>query len=1114
MSLIRIRSWPLLILLVIPFTLLIFMAGGLSGYISYITGQQSVQELTQRLMTETSGRIQAYIQAFFKTPPSLVSLNANMIQAHLHGDQSLIEIERVFFYQVRDFQVRSVYFGDEQGRGAAVFRENDGSFQARVIQDPPKRLFFPLDNHGKRLPQIRETTWDPRQRPWYTGAMQQNRPVWSPVYTFTDGVLGITVSHAYHKPDPVSQEIQSPERSVQGVIGVDLDLQFISNFLRSLAISPSGQAFILEPTGAIMAVSTQDPLSLQVPNQEPLQRMTWDKIQNPTIRETVLATRQQFGQTMNMTQPHSMTLNINHEPTDIRLTPIRDEYGLDLIVGVAIPQHDFMAAIATNARHSFQLTLVMLILAIVLGVLFSRSIARPIRQLADASKKMAVGDYQQTVDIKWSQELIILSQAFSIMAQQVGHTIKALEALNTELETRVSERTADLAAAKLKAEAATRSKSQFLANMSHEIRSPMNAIIGMTDLVLQNNVPTEHREYLKIVQSSSESLLSLINSILDFSKIEAGKLEIDPIDFNLRTLLEESADALAITAAKKGLELLHVMDPRIPEELTGDSLRLRQILINLVNNAIKFTSTGEIVIRVTPLPQPATTEQSVTQTVTLHFTVSDSGIGIPKDKLMTIFEDFSQADATTTRKFGGTGLGLTISKRLVELMGGSIWVESEMGKGSVFHVQITLPVRRAPEALSQATPLPDLRDIRILLAEPNETVRRALVDLLSQMGVSLTMTENSMEFIQSYQNATHNHSPYAVALINSQQPDLGGIELVKRVQKDPEWFGKFIVMLSATHRLDDKHAFLQLGVVEILKKPIKKRPLMHAILRAIGRETLLPAEEKITQRIVKSTNRKLNILVADDQRINQKLVVDSLTRAGHHTLTALHGAKVLEILAANPIDLILMDVQMPEMDGLQATKAIRAGQVPNINPHLPIVAVTANAMTEDRQQCLDAGMDDYLSKPFKPAELLELVERTAIRFGLGTPARAETPEWLRKKMFRKPELLQSIRETDVDILAKRRSFLTNTRSDINSLQTAFKDHDSPRATEHARKIKEAADAIGAAELKNASFKLILALRNTDNEQSKRSFDHFMTEWARLSATLQAETNTTPTEQTP
>lgn len=374
MAIANLKPWNRLTKLVIPFNLLILLVGGGSAYMSYLVGQQAIQELTQRLMREASGRIQANIQAFLEVPHTIITMNTNMWNTSSSEPRDPLDVERQFFRQTRDFQIRGVFFGDEQGRGVAVFRENTGVFQSRVIQNPPKRLFFSLDNQGNRSAPLRETEWDPRQRPWYTRAIQQNRPVWSPVYTFTDGVLGITTSQVFHES----------KKSPKGVIGVDLDLKFISDFLRTLSISPSGQAFILEPSGAILAVSTDDPLSLPGQNPDELHRVTWETTTNSLIRETVRAARQQFGNRLRITQPQSMAIRINDEVIDIRLTPIRDEDGLDLIVGLAIPEKDFMGNIAANVRFSIQTTLLMLTLSLLLGFMLKRRN----KDLADTQTKL------------------------------------------------------------------------------------------------------------------------------------------------------------------------------------------------------------------------------------------------------------------------------------------------------------------------------------------------------------------------------------------------------------------------------------------------------------------------------------------------------------------------------------------------------------------------------------------------------------------------------------------------------------------------------------------------------------------------------------------------------
>ena len=590
------RNWPLLVLVVIPFTMLIFFAGGASGYFSYYNGQQSVQDLIQRLLVETSDHIHTRLTSFFSTPATIVNLNAEMWHVQFGDRYNIAHIERQFFNQIREFHVRGVFVGDEQARGVAVFQDDDGSFQSRVIETPPVRRFYALDVQGKRLEQLRHTAWDPRTRPWYTGAVKQpDTPVWSPVYTFTDGVLGISVSRTY----------RDSSRTMLGVIGVDLDLGIINHFLHTIKVSPSGQTFILEPDGAVIATSMERRhVVSQTSDQGTIQRITWQNTDNPVIRETVMEVRRKLGDLSKIMQSQSLGLVMEGEKVEIRITPIRDDYGLNLIAVVAIPEKDFMMRIATNTKRSIQITVGMLFFSLMIGFLVSRKITQPIAKLASAAEKMAQGDFKQNIGVSWSKELKILSVAFAVMAQRVSNTIMALESLNTELESRVVERTQDLEMAKVKAEEATASKSQFLANMSHEIRTPMNAVIGLSDLALQTDISPRTHDYLTKINSSSRSLLRIINDILDFSKIEAGKLSLEPVEFILGDVFDDLANLFRAKTSEHNIELIMVISGEYYFELRGDSLRLEQILINLLGNALKFSEEGEVEVHARAITPP------------------------------------------------------------------------------------------------------------------------------------------------------------------------------------------------------------------------------------------------------------------------------------------------------------------------------------------------------------------------------------------------------------------------------------------------------------------------------------------------------------------------------
>ncbi len=1083
----RIRAWPLQVLIVVPFVLLIVISGGLAGYLSHNNGQKAVHDLTMRLIREVSGRVHTHLEDFLHTPPLITKLNADLFQQGQLDPQNSRNLETVLFHQLHRFPVQGIFTGFTDGRGVAVFLQDDGTHQSRVIDHPPKRGYYPLDARGQRLAPIKTTEWDPRKRPWYTGAMQKEGAVWSPVYTFTDGMLGITAS----------QSFQDASGRVAGVLGVDLDLGFISAFMKNLEISPSGQAFIMEQTGFLVATSSGEPLSKPDPETGALQRIRASHSVNALIQATVRNAKQRFGRFDHITKPRHTTFESDQGVLHVQLTPFKDEQGLNWIVGLAIPEADFMAVIDANTNNTLMLTLAILVVTVLLGFVIARKIAEPIVRLSEVSQMVADGQFDQRVALSWGRELIQLTQAFNLMSAHLGSFFKAMKKMNTELEAKVADRTAELKVAKEAAEEATRAKSEFLASMSHEIRSPMNAIIGMTDLVLQLNPPREQREYLEIIQNSGAALLSLINSILDFSKIEAGKLELEPTRFNLRTILEDAADTLAVNAAKKGLELVYHIHPDVAEERIGDSVRLRQIIINLVNNAIKFTHQGEIGIRIWTEPEAGGEGDE------LHFCVSDTGIGIPADKLDTIFEDFGQADKSTTRKYGGTGLGLTISKRLVELMAGRIWVESEKGIGSHFHFLARLPLSDQSDdetALSAFTGA-DLKGENILIADANESVRNNLGDLLFPLGASVDWTETGSGILGHVRNAAQSGTPFSLILLNSQLPDMGAALVVERLQRLPEWRGRLVVMLPAMHRLEDKKQLNRLGVTDILRKPIKKFALFRSVLVALGKVDAAALDERSGGGAGRLRQGPFDILLAEDLPANQKLAKDTLTRAGHRVEIAENGRLAVEALQKRPFDLVLMDVQMPEMDGIQATRIIRSGERHGIDADVPIIALTAHALKEEEVRCREAGMIDFLSKPYKPEALLALIDRVMATV---VPARRQgAPAWLRQKMRQRIDVLSPTGDVDGDILAKRAVFSDETGPVWQRLRMALEQGDGSHAEQLLRTINKRAAGIGAGLVRLWTFKLLLALRNPESAPVAGVDAELTGQWQRLLTALDA-----------
>jgi signal transduction histidine kinase/DNA-binding response OmpR family regulator len=624
-------------------------------------------------------------------------------------------------------------------------------------------------------------------------------------------------------------------------------------------------------------------------------------------------------------------------------------------------------------------------------------------------------------------------ELFNAIGSQIGLFIERREA-----EEKLLVYSRDLEVARRQAEDATKAKSDFLANMSHEIRTPMNAIIGMTELVLLSKLSRSQQQHLETVKLAAASLMNLLNDILDLSKIEARKLRLESVDFNLRNALDDTVNLLAIRAGEKGLELACHVSVDTPERVVGDPTRLHQVLVNLAGNAIKFTDRGEVLVR-------AGIEEIRSDGAVIRFDVSDTGIGIQEDKREMIFEAFAQADTSTTRRYGGTGLGLAISSELVKLMGGRIWLRSEVGKGSTFSFTLPYGLPAKPKRSPAAGNMANIEGLRVLAVDDNATNRQILQEMLQNWRMEPTVANSAATALETLKHAVKQKSPFSLAILDGHMPEADGFTLAGRVKRNPVLAKTKIIMLTSAVNRSDFHRCRRLRVAAHLNKPVKQSELLDAIVTIFAKRMRAPKASKVSVRPDR-LSRRLNILVAEDNPVNQQLMVELLRRRGYTAKLADNGKAAVQALSKEKFDVVLMDIQMPVMGGLDATVAIRQNEAA-AGGHMPIIATSAHAMAMDREAALKAGMDAYLVKPIRASDLYEAIQN--LTHDSATPVRIDEQSLL-DGVGGNPQILRKL----VTI------FLKDSARMIAAIRKAVRDRDAAAVASTAHALKGASGNFG------------------------------------------------------
>jgi signal transduction histidine kinase/CheY-like chemotaxis protein len=830
------QKLPLSAVLIVPFILQIFSAVGLVGYLSFKNGQKAVNSLALNLSNEIGGRVDQHLTSYLSLPHQLASTAVDNLETGILDLHDFKSAERYLWKRAQIYPTIAFigyYLENGEGVGAQRWPPGQGVNIVRHSLADGKDYNYATDAQGQRTKLLDATKYFAPADEWYVDAVKAGKAVWSRIYT-AEGFPGYVAASA-------SYPIYSPDHQLLGALSVDLLLSDISRFLRRLEVSPNSRVFIMERNGLLIGNSGSQETYKVIKNQT--HRINALHSPDPTIQATAQYLQAQFGNFKAIQQKQQLVFSQGKQKFWVQVLPWRDNYGLDWLVVVTIPQSDFMAAIAANTRTTIGLCLVALAIATILGIYTSRWISAPLSQLSRASQAIAQGDFSQTAQVKRTQELSTLSQAFNRMAEQLKSSFELLE-------TRVAERTAQLAEAKEAADAANQAKSKFLASMSHELRTPLNVILGFTQLMERDSSLNQAQgENLKMIARSGEHLLSLINDVLDMAKIEAGRIDLNESNLDLYSLLHTIGEMLRVRANEKSLSFEMQRADNVPQYIQGDEKKLRQVLLNLLGNAIKFTQVGRVSLQVKLI------EGSDPH---LYFAVEDTGPGIDPCELETIFEPFVQTESGRNSQ-QGTGLGLSISRQFVQMMHGEIRVHSVKGQGTRFEFDIPVKLsEEIPMTQPQITRYvvglePGQPQYRILIADDRWENRQVLIKLLQPIGFEVQEAANGEEVIALWES-WHPH----LIWMDVQMPVLNGIEATQHIKRHPQGQSTCIIALTASVMAEERAMILSSGFDDFAEKPFLESEIFDKIAQFV--EVKYIYQEKMALTAELSTSQLLTQL--------------------------------------------------------------------------------------------------------------------------------------------------------------------------------------------------------------------------------------------------------------